>query len=157
MIMEEPMIYQYFHTGFKYEKIIALLERYHGVEVSLCILHQLLRKEKSLQKRYTGSCTSLVSFIQLESQGSGSCIGYLAMQQKYINNSLNGLRAVVTQIRRELDPAGVDERQKRTLRPRLYYSKGPKWIGILMVMISLSHLGVRFTDLLMYTVDTYYG
>ena len=109
MIMEEPMIYQYFHTGFRYEKIIALLERYHGVEVSLCILHQLLRKEKSLQKRYTGSCTSLVSFIQLESQGSGSCIGYLAMQQKYINNSLNGLRAVVTQIRRELDPAGVDE------------------------------------------------
>ena len=36
------MIDQYFRSGFKYEKIIALLERFHGVEVTLRSLYQLL-------------------------------------------------------------------------------------------------------------------
>ena len=42
MIMVELMIDQYFRSGFKYEKIIALLERFHGVEVTLRSLYQLL-------------------------------------------------------------------------------------------------------------------
>ena len=29
---------------------------------------------------------------------------------------------------KELDPAGVDPRRRRTLRRRLYYSKGPNWV-----------------------------
>ena len=111
------------------------------------------RYRKSIQ----GLVPVIVSFIQFESQGSGSCIGYCAMQQRCINNRLNVSRAVVAQIRKDLDSAGVDERQKRTLKPRLCCSKGPEWVGILMAMISLSNLGLRFTDLLMDTVDTYYG
>ena len=32
-------------AGFRYEEIISLLKRYHGVEVSLRTLHRLLRKK----------------------------------------------------------------------------------------------------------------
>ena len=36
------MIDQYFRAGFKYQEFIALLERFHGVEVTLRTLHRLL-------------------------------------------------------------------------------------------------------------------
>ena len=40
--MVELMVDQYLRASFKYEEIIALLERFHGVEVTLLTLHQLL-------------------------------------------------------------------------------------------------------------------
>ena len=42
MITAELIIDQYFRAGFKYQEIIALLERFYGVEVTLRTLHQLL-------------------------------------------------------------------------------------------------------------------
>ena len=67
----------------------------------------------------------IVSFIQHELQGSGSCIGYGAMQQRCIKNQLYVSRGIVAQIMKELDPVGVGARQRRTLRRRSYCSKGP--------------------------------
>ena len=49
------------------------------------------------------------------------------MQQRFIENQLNVSRAIAAQIMKELDPAGVDVRRRRTLRRRLYYSKVPNW------------------------------
>ena len=43
-------------------------------------------------------------------------------------NQLNVSRAFVAHIMKELDPVGVDARRRRTLRRRLYYSKGPNWV-----------------------------
>ena len=40
--MVKFMIDQYFRAGFKYEEITALLERFHGVEVTLRTLHRIL-------------------------------------------------------------------------------------------------------------------
>ena len=70
----------------------------------------------------------IVSFIQHKLQGRGSCIGYRAMQQRCIKNQLYVLRGIVAQIMKELDPVGVDARQRKALRCRLYYSKGPNWV-----------------------------
>ena len=40
--MVERMIDQYFRGGFKYEEIIALLESFHRIQVTLRTLHRLL-------------------------------------------------------------------------------------------------------------------
>ena len=47
------MIDQYFRTGFEYEEIIALLERFHGVEVTLHTLYRLLWWLVSAMKNFT--------------------------------------------------------------------------------------------------------
>ena len=45
-----------------------------------------------------------------------------------MENQLNISRGIVAQIMKELDPAGVDARRRKTLKRRLYYSKGPNWV-----------------------------
>ena len=126
--MMEAIVDQYFHAGFKYKEIISLLERCHRKKVSLRTLHRLLRQQNLYRKVIQSLVPDIVSFIQNELQGSDSCIGYRAMQQRCIKNQLNVLRGIVAQIMKELDPVGVDARQRKTLRCRLYYSKGPKWV-----------------------------
>ena len=125
MIMIEPMIDQYSHAGFKYEEIIAQLQRCNGDEVSLLSLHRPLRKQNLYTNGIQRPVQDIVSFILHELQGSSSCIGHRAMQQRCIKNQLNVPRAVFAQIMRDLGPAGVDARLRRTLRRRLYYRKGP--------------------------------
>ena len=126
--MEQSLVSDYFHDGFKYKEILSLLEVRHGVEISLRTLHRLLRKNSLYRKGVQSSAVEIVSFIQNELQGSGSCIGYRAMQQRCINNKLSVSQAVVAEILRDLDPVGVDARRRRTLRRRLYYSRGPNWV-----------------------------
>ena len=59
---------------------------------------------------------------------------------------------------KDLDPVGVDTRRGRALRRCLYYGiKVPAGYGILIVMTSLSPLGLRARGVLMETVDAYYG
>ena len=43
--MVKLMTDQYFRAAFKYEEIIALLERFHGVEVTLRNLHRMLMRD----------------------------------------------------------------------------------------------------------------
>ena len=124
----EAIVDQYFHAGFKYKEIIALLKRCHGKKVSLRTLHRLLRQQNLYRKGIQSPVPDIVSFNQHELQGSGSCIGYRAMQQRCIKNQLNVSRGIVAQIMKELDPAGVDARRRKTLKRRLYYSKGPNWV-----------------------------
>ena len=45
----EAIVDQYFHAGFKYKEIIALLEKCHR-KVSLRILHRLLRQQNLYRK-----------------------------------------------------------------------------------------------------------
>ena len=126
----EAIVDQYFHAGFKYKEIIALLEKCHR-KVSLRILHRLLRQQNLYRKGIQSPVLDIVYFIQHDLQGSGSCIGYRALQQRCIKNQLNVSRGIVAQIMKELEPVGVDARRRRTLRRRLYYSKGPNWVWYL--------------------------
>ena len=124
LTMMELMVEQYFHAGFKYKEIIAILERCHRKKFSLRTLHRLLRQQNLYRKGIQSPVPDIVSFIQHELQGSGSCIGYRAMQQRCIKNRLNVSRTIVAQVMEDLDPAGVDTRRRRTLI-RLYYKKVP--------------------------------
>ena len=125
-VVVEIRVIQYFHAGFKYKEII--LERCHRKKVSLRTLHRLLRQQNLYRKGIQSPVPDIVSFIQHELQGSGSCIGCRAMQQRCIKNRLNVSRTIVAQVMKVLDHAGVDARRRRTLRRRLYYSKGPNWV-----------------------------
>ena len=78
--MMEAIVDQYFHVGFKYKEIIALLERCHRKKASLRTLHLLLRQQNLYGKGIESPVPDIVSFIQHELQGSGSCIRYHAMQ-----------------------------------------------------------------------------
>ena len=79
------------------------------------------------------------------------------MSQRCIKNWMNVSQGFVTQIMKTLDPVGVDTRRRRALRCCLYYVKVPTGYGILIVMISLSPLGLRARGVLMETVDAHYG
>ena len=60
------MIDQYFQDGFKYEEVLALLERFYGVlYIDYC-------ESKSSQKRVQSPVVDTVSIIQ----GIGPSIGY---------------------------------------------------------------------------------
>ena len=50
------------------------------------------------------------------------------MQQRCIKNRLNVSGTIVAEVMKDLVPAGVDARRRRTLRRRLYYSKGPNCV-----------------------------
>ena len=58
--MAELIVEQCSHAGFKYEEIIALLERCNRVKVSLRTLHQLLLQESQSKQ---SSVPALLSFI----------------------------------------------------------------------------------------------
>ena len=90
----EAIVDQYFHAGFKYKEIIALLEKCHR-KVSLRILHRLLRQQNLYRKGIQSPVPGIVSFIHHKLQGSGSRIGYRAMQQRCIKNQLNVSPGVV--------------------------------------------------------------
>ena len=62
--MVELMIDQYFCASFQYEETIVLLERCHGVEVSLRTLHRLLRK-KIFTEKGRESCTKYSFFYSV--------------------------------------------------------------------------------------------
>ena len=67
----ELMVEQYFHAGFTYKEIIAILERCHIKKVSLRTLYRLLRQPNLYRKGIQSPAPDIVSFIQHELQGSG--------------------------------------------------------------------------------------
>ena len=70
---------------------------------------------------------------------------------------MNVSQGFVTQIMKKPDPVGVDTKRGRAMRRAYTMIKVPTGYGILIVMISLSPLGLRARGVLMETVDAYYG
>ena len=126
MLMKD-LIDNHFHEGFRYKEIIALLKNCHDIRVSLCALHRFLRRVNFYRKGKESFLLEIVTFIQHELGGSGSCTGYRAMHQRCIRNGLMVSRVIVAQIMKHVDPI-VNTKGRRTLRRRLYYSQGPNWI-----------------------------
>ena len=129
MLMKD-LIDKHSHEGFRYKESIALLKNCRGIKVSLCALHCFLRRVNFCRKGKQSLLLDIVTFIQHELDGSGSCTGYRAMLQRCIRNGLMVSRVIVAQIMKHLDPI-VNTRGRRTLRRRLYYSRGPNWVWYL--------------------------
>ena len=129
MLMKD-LIDKDFPEGFRYKEIIALLKNCHDIKVNLCVLHRFLRRVNFYRKGKQSLLLDIVTFIQHELEGSGSCTGYRAMHQTCIRNGLMVSRVIVAQIMRHVDPI-VNTRRRRTLRRRLFYSPGPNWVWYL--------------------------
>ena len=134
MLMKD-LIDKHFHEGFRYKEIIALLKNCHGIKVSLCALHLFLRRVNFCLKVKQSLLLDIVTFIQHELEGSGSCTGYRAMHQRCIRIGLMVSRVIVAQIMKHVDPI-VNRRRRRTLRRRLFYSLGLNWFWFWMDMTS---------------------
>ena len=76
------LIVKYFHEGFGYKEIGALLKKFHSIKVILHIRHLFLRQANFYWKGKQSPLLDTVTFIQHELKGSGSCIGYRAMHQR---------------------------------------------------------------------------
>ena len=124
------LIDKHFHEGFWYKEIIALLKNCHGIKVSLCALHLFLRRVNFCLKVKQSLLLDIVTFIQHELEGSGSCTGYRAMHQRCIRNGLMVSRVIVAQSMKHFDPI-VQTRRRGTLRRRLFYSPCPNWVWYL--------------------------
>ena len=127
-MLVKDLLDKYIHEGFRYKEIIALLKNRHGIKISLRTLHRCLRRANFYRKGKQSPLLDIMTFIQHELEGSGSCIGYRAMHQRCNRNGLMVSRVIVAQAMKHLDPIGVNTRRRRTLRRRLYYSQGPNWV-----------------------------
>ena len=63
----------------------------------------------------------------------------------------------VSQITKDLDPFGVDARRGRALRRCLYYGKSPNRLWHVHSYDKFKPFGYESKDVLMETVDAYYG
>ena len=112
----DVVIEQYFQLGLDYVEILVFLALYHAIHLSLRQLKRIL-KERNLRRRKNHSnLMDVINAIEMEIEGSGSCVGYRQMHQllrsKY---SLVTSRENVRMVLRELDPVGVEYRSSHKL------------------------------------------
>ena len=122
------LVKEYFRRGYKYKEILHVLLLLHGIQLSVRQLHRILRKHNLLRRNYSSPFNSVIDFIRTNLLGSGASIGYRQMHQRCILNGLSVTRKNVATVVKTLDPEGVEFRQKRRLRRRMYYSNGPNWV-----------------------------
>ena len=123
----DDLITQYFRQGFAYQKILLLLAKYHGIEISLRTLNSKLRL-LGLRRRNNDYDLNLVrQRIQHEIDGPGSSAGYRSIWHTLQMEGNQVPRETVRVLVNELDPDGVRERRAKTLRRRTYHTPGPNY------------------------------
>jgi len=105
-----------------------MLNRVHGINISIRQLHRYLREQNLYRKRNQSSIADVTDYIESQLIGSGSSIGYRQMHQRCLIHGLRVSRRNVSYILQVLDPLGVETRRRNCLRRRLYYSQGPNWV-----------------------------
>ena len=71
-MLVKDLLGKYFHEGFRYKEIIALLKNRHGIKFSLRTLHRCLRQANFYRKGKQSPLLDIVTFIQHEFEGTGS-------------------------------------------------------------------------------------
>ncbi|XP_074642759.1 uncharacterized protein LOC141899985 isoform X3 [Tubulanus polymorphus] len=125
---EDNIITQLFNDGFTNKEICHSLETYFGLAMSERTLKRRLNK-LGLKRRCNYQLHEVVSVVEEEVRGSGSCLGYRAMTSRLRNRyGIRVPRTVVSGVQRLIDPEGVRERASGILRRRNYSAKGPNYL-----------------------------
>ena len=125
---EEEIIRLYFNCGYKYEEIIALLGKYHAIEISMSTLQRRLRSYGLGRGKNGVNEHSLKDLIRAELDGAGCLGGYRSVWHSLrLVNGVSVPRNTVAVLLKEIDPIGVENRRKRRLRRREYSSLGPNY------------------------------
>lgn len=127
MEQREILISELFATGLKYWEIQTILNREHGISMSIRHVKRLLRG-MGLKRRHFTDMDSVIIFIQNELRESGQLHGYRMMAARCREHGINVRTNDVRIILRHLDPVGVSMRTARCLRRRAYYAVGPNFI-----------------------------
>ena len=122
------IIESYFNGGYQYTELVGLLEKYHGVTITLSTLKRKLR-EYSLRRR--GNNYDEVTVRELITRGrndAGRLGGYRYMWYALrLRHHINIPRQVAATIMKEIDPDSVRERRARRLTRRYFKFFGPNF------------------------------
>ena len=119
------LVSQYFKQGYNNLEILEFL-KLHGRNISLSTLKRRLTS-LGLSRSFV-SDDELRIAIEKELGGSGCFVGYRKMWARLRMKGIMVKRARVMTLLRKLDPDGVESRQKKRLRRRAYYAKGPNFV-----------------------------
>ncbi|KAK5646176.1 hypothetical protein RI129_004640 [Pyrocoelia pectoralis] len=124
----EELVKYYYNLGLHHNEILNCLQLNDGITLSLRHLRRILNRLKLFRKRNYSNVLSLVRFIETQISTHGKLHGYRWMHLKCLQNGFIVTQDTVRQLLTILDPVGVDTRQRRRLRRRQYYNKGPNYI-----------------------------
>ena len=122
---EKTIIEHYFRQRFKYSTILYMLEKYHGITMSMRTLKRRLQ-ENNLNRRFIGNEGILKSIMVDEIwHNSKRSRGYRGWwTHLHTSYAIQVSRDLVMQVLKETDPVGTQERKMRRLKRRAYYSPG---------------------------------
>ena len=139
MVDEKSLILNYFHLGFENEVILQFLVDYHGIKISLSMLKRRLQDYGLKRGGNEVDVDQLRDIIRNEISGSGQALGYRAVWHSLrLVHRIHVPRHLEATILRAVDPVGVQQRRRRRLARRKYFSCGPN---------SCWHVGGNFIHL----------
>ena len=142
MATKEVLIKLYFESGFSYTDITALLRKYNGITLSTRQLKRILRVEGLSRRIHYSDIADVAVFIMREVDRSGLLHGYRWMYYKCRAAGFHVRKEDVRLILKEIDPHGVEFRQRRRLFRRRYASEGPNYVWHLDSYDKLKPFGI---------------
>ena len=128
MADERLLIQNYFHLGYENEVILQFLVDYHGIKMSVSTLKRRLRDYGLKRRENEVDVDQVRDIIRSEISGSGQALGCRAVWHSLrLIHRIHVPRPLVATILREIDPVGVQQRRRRRLSWRKYFSYGPNF------------------------------
>ena len=125
----EQLIKRYFFLGFTQLEILNFMSSYHGLSMSLRTLQRILHTLDLKRHCKNENTQDVIAAVELELSASGRDLGYRAMHSRILkNHNVMVSRESVRKIIKDLDPVGVRIRQRRRLKRRQYYCRGPNFL-----------------------------
>lgn len=125
---EREIISYYFHLGYENEVIREFLQNYHNITLSLRTLKRRLRDFGLRRNGNDIDRDQLRDIIKEQLHGSGRSLGYRAIWHSLrLEHHIHVPRRIVATVMQELDPDGVEQRRRRRLSRRRYFSYGPNF------------------------------
>ena len=133
----EELIKMYTNSGYTNGVILAFLNKYHGISISMSKLQRRL-KIYGLSRHNMGVDQDEVkALIGKELDGAGCLGGYRSIWHSLrLAHCISISRHKVATLIREIDPDGVEVRKRSRLRRREYSSLGPNFACMLMDTIN---------------------
>ena len=139
----EWWITDYFHKGFKYSEILAMLGNIHEIKMSLRSLKSklsqfgLFRRKIVTEETYDEVSTT----IKEKLVDTGNHLGYRSMWHSLRLKGIVVPRDMIMYRLQEIDPSGSARRRRKKLKRRLYQSPGPNFCWHIDGYDKLKHFG----------------
>ena len=123
--VEELSIRDYFNKGYTYDEILALLDKYHGIRMSIATLKRRIKEYGLKRRNVEYDLASIRDKIVSLLDGPDCMGGYRHIWHTLKMEGIGVPRSTVEALLRELDPEGTEERRAHRLRRRTYRNTGP--------------------------------